>query len=76
MIRFSFRKGLAFLNRARKRWTIERTLHNHKLRLESDDGEHEDLTREELTERIVDAWRQKAPKSPTLRPDLHKPVPE
>lgn len=51
MIRFSFRKGLAFFTKTRKRLTIERTLLNHKLRLESDDGEHVDLTREELTER-------------------------
>lgn len=53
MVRFSFRKGLAFLTRLNQRWAIDRTLANHKIRLENDEGDHQDLTRDELTEK----WR-------------------
>lgn len=54
MIRFSFRKGLAFLDRAMGRWSLEKQTFNHKYRLEKADGESVDLTREELLER----WRE------------------
>lgn len=54
MIRFSFRKGLVFIDRAMARWSLERKLFNHKFRLESAAGEAADLTREELTRRWQD----------------------
>ena len=44
MIRFSFRKGLAFFDRAMNRWSLEKQAFNHKYRLEKADGEPVDLT--------------------------------